>query len=565
MNENVENVKIKVLDHSTKVKNGVMRVGFAAIAIMVEIAWLVAVFVLLTEYYLLVSAGTKVFAVILVLALYSTNKNSAIKFTWIMLILLSPIFGIVLYLLVGLSGTTKRMKNRFYVTHKELLPEISPFDTRSVLPDQEIFAAPVPRNEIYGSVNSVDEISASVDPYIELAHKDKALFNISRYITRQSNYPLYRVDELEFYPDSLKALQALKEGLKTAEHFIFMEYHAIDNKVHWNEIQDILAEKAAQGVEVRVIYDDMGSFGFINTDFVHTLASLGIKCWVFNPMIPFINMFLNNRDHRKITVIDGKIAFSGGYNLVDYYFDTTKKYGHWKDSGIRLTGEAVNSMTYTFLEMWNSIRKNDKKDKDVRKYFVPYDNKAGEGSRADRGYIQPYADSPLFSEPLAENVYISIIDQAKDYIYLSTPYLIITDEMKRALTMAAKRGVDVRIVTPGIPDKKLVYRVTRSYYGALVKSGVRIFEYTPGFYHGKQCVSDDKTGVCGTINFDYRSLYHHFENACILYECPVVMEIKKDFEDTFTECREVTLEQIRKRSVVMRLVDNVLRLFAPMM
>ena len=535
-------VKTKVLDHSTTVKNGVLRVGFGTIAIVVEIAWLVAVFLGLNQYYFWVEAATKAFSIVLVLALYSMNKNAAIKLTWILLILISPIFGIVLYLLVGLSGTTKRMKQRFARTKEELLPDLLNYNT--------LFKE-----------SSMDEIQGD-SPYDELRFQDKRLSNISRYIFSQSDFPIYRAKDLKYYPTSSEALQALKEDLKRAEKFIFMEYHAIDNKSQWSEIQDILAQKAKAGVEVRVVYDDMGSFGFINTDFVQRLAYLGIQCYVFNPMIPFINMFLNNRDHRKITVIDGKVAFSGGYNLVDYYFTNTRKYGEWKDSGIRFTGEAVNSMTYIFLEMWNSIRRNQNRDESVHQYFihhpeVPWDK--------GTGYIQPYDDSPLSPEPLAENVYLSIIEQAEDYIYITTPYLIITEEMNRTLSRAAKRGIDVRIITPGKPDKKAVYRVTRSYYANLVKNGVRIYEYTPGFCHAKQWVSDDKIGVCGTINLDYRSLYHHFENACVIYECDAVLDIKRDFEKDFKLCNEITEEYAQERSVVMRILDMILRLFAPLL
>jgi cardiolipin synthase len=278
---------------------------------------------------------------------------------------------------------------------------------------------------------------------------------------------------------------------------------------------------------------------------------------VFNPIVPALNIFMNNRDHRKITVIDGEIGFTGGYNLADEYFNITHPYGHWKDSGIKLTGDAVNSLTCMFLEMWNVI---DNTDKDYGSYLPKYDFKA-----SDKGYVAPYADCPLDGEAVGENVYMNIVKNAKRYVYFTTPYLIITDEMQRELSQAAKRGVDVRIITPGIPDKKLVYQVTRSYYAGLVKNGVRIYEYTPGFIHAKQCICDDEVATVGTINLDFRSLYFHFENGTYLYKCSAIGDIKKDFDDTFPICTEVTDKYKNGRSAVLRIWQCILRLFAPLL
>ena len=335
-----------------------------------------------------------------------------------------------------------------------------------------------------------------------------------------------------------------------------MDYHAIEDAYAWGRIEKVLTERAKNGVEVRVFYDDMGSIGFVNKSFIEKLRALGIRCRVFNPFAPAVNMFLNNRDHRKITVIDGKVGFTGGYNLADEYFGYTHPYGEWKDTGIKVEGEAVASMTVSFLEMWNSAKeKHHDTDEQSREYLKSEKVKA-------EGFVQPYADIPIDGENVGENVYISMINKAEKYCWFITPYLIITDEMKHALCLAAKRGVDVRIITPGIPDKKIVYSVTRSFYSELVPSGVRIFEWTPGFSHAKMCVVDDEMATCGTINLDYRSLYHHFENGCFMAEDQAVLDIRNDLIRTMNESREVTEEYMDRSKRVKRLGQLIMRLFA---
>jgi len=289
---------------------------------------------------------------------------------------------------------------------------------------------------------------------------------------------------------------------------------------------------------------------------VKKMERIGIHCRVFNPFMPGLNVFLNNRDHRKITVIDGKVAFTGGYNLANEYFNYTNPYGQWKDTGIRLEGDAVQSLTATFLEMWNAA--NDRNNnEDFSKYFIRSEYKA-----AQNGFVQPYADSPMDDEQVGEEVYISMVNKAEKYCWFITPYLIITDEMTHALCLAAKRGIDVRIITPGIPDKKMIYSVTRSFYHGLVKNGVRIYEWTPGFCHAKMSVADDCMATCGTINLDYRSLYHHFENGCFMADSPAVLSIRNDLEKTMKECREVTEQYRTGRSAYLRLGQLFMRLFA---
>ena len=391
-----------------------------------------------------------------------------------------------------------------------------------------------------------------------LREKDVSVANQMNYISQYAKFPVYQNTDIEFFKDASDGFEEQLRELKMAEKFIFMEYHAIEDAISFGRMKQILAEKAKQGVDVRVLYDDVGSIGFIDSKFVKRMEALGIKCRVFNPLIPVVNIFMNNRDHRKITVIDGKVGFTGGYNLADKYFNLEHPYGHWKDTGVKLTGEAVRSLTFMFLEMWNAMSNKPLEDTSVFFPDITYDAK-------ENCYIQPYADSPLDNELVGENVYMNVVKMAKDYVYFTTPYLIISDELERELTMAVKRGVDVRIITPGIPDKKAVFEVTRSNYEDLVKAGVRIYEYTPGFIHAKECICDDELAVTGTINLDYRSLYLHFENGVLLYNCQAVKYMRKDFEETIKVSKEVTEVYKKKHPLNIRIKRGLLRVFAPLL
>ena len=505
-----------------KTENGTKRLIFTAVSILLEIVFLLFLFTKVSEYATIIDWATRIVAIFLVLGLYSMDKTSSMKMPWIILMLAFPILGVSLYLLVGLNGSTKKMRARYEEIDKKLLPYLP--DNRQIL---------------------------------EWMKKESPQAGaIASYLTNYSCYPVYQNTDVTYYDEAIKGLDAQLEDLSKAEKFIFMEYHAIEDEEAWQRIQTVLEDRVKAGVEVRIFYDDMGSIWFVNMDFATKLKSLGIKCRVFNPILPGLNMFLNNRDHRKITVIDGKVAYTGGYNLANEYFNITHPYGIWKDTGIRMEGDAVKSMTVAFLEMWNAAGNVKSKELVPEKYVIHYAYKAQQ-----RGYVQPYADSPLDGEQVGEEVYISMANKAEKYCWFITPYLIITDEMTHALTLAAKRGVDVRIITPGIPDKKMVYSVTRSFYHNLVKHGVRIYEWTPGFCHAKMSVADDKMATCGTINLDYRSLYHHFENGCFLADCDAVLEIRDDLIRTMGESREVTEQYKEGRSAGLRLGQLILRLF----
>lgn len=505
------------------VKNSVGRLIFALLSILIQVGWIMLVFMKLNNYSTEISLLSSLLALIVVLNIYEKNVNSAFKMPWMIIILALPVFGLCLYFLFGRGGLTVRVRKCFSQIEEKI--------EESLMQDEKVMKC--------------------------MEEENFALANQSRYIWNCGKYPVYQNTDVEFYPEAIDALEAQKEELRKAEKFIFLEYHAIEDSMAFHGIKEILAQKVQEGVEVRMIYDDIGSIGFINKDFIGRMEKLGIQCRVFNPVVPFLNVFMNNRDHRKITVIDGKTGFTGGYNLAEEYFNFTHPYGYWKDTGIKITGDAVRSLSVMFLTMWNSIERTDA---DYENYLPEINYKAEEG-----GFLQPYADSPLDQEYLGENVYLNIIKNAKHELYFTTPYLVITDEMSRELGLAAKRGVDVRIITPGIPDKKIIYQVTRSYYAGLVKSGVRIYEFTPGFMHAKQCICDNETATVGTINMDFRSLYLHFENGVYLYGYKAVQAIKKDFEETFLLSEEVTEKYKDNKSNKFRGIHHILRLFSPLM
>ncbi len=328
----------------------------------------------------------------------------------------------------------------------------------------------------------------------------------------------------------------------------------------WDGIEQILRRKAAQGVDVRVIYDDFGCLFTLPFKYNEVLESKGIRCKVFNPFKPIWSAKMNNRDHRKILVIDGHTAFNGGINLADEYINAIVKHGHWKDTAVMLKGEAVWSFTMMFLTMWNYLDSSKPDD-----YTVYMPRKEEIEDYKGSGYVIPFTDSPLDDEPVGENVYLNIINDAKEYVYITTPYLIIDNEMSTSLILAAKSGIDVRIITPHIADKWFVHAVTRAHYKKLVKFGVKIYEYTPGFIHAKNFVSDDTVSVVGSINLDFRSLYLHFECATWMYKTDSVLKVKEDYLKTLEKCEEITYSDCRKVNIFVRIGRGLLRLFAPMM
>ncbi len=399
--------------------------------------------------------------------------------------------------------------------------------------------------------------------YEDIAKLDPYAARQVNYLTQAAGYPLYQHTASRYYSLGERLFSDLIRDLEKAEHYIFLEYFIVEEGLMWDTIRDILAEKARAGVDVRMIYDDIGCVLTLPTHYYRQMNALGIKCRAFNPFIPVLSARLNNRDHRKILVIDGQIAYTGGINLADEYINVYEKYGHWKDNGIRLEGDAVWSFTVMFLTFWDYLTDAAVGEQDYIP-FLPHVYHPDEF--ASDGYVLPYADSPLDTQSIAKNVYLQIINSATKYVYINTPYLVLDYELTTALCMAAQSGVDVRIAVPHIPDKWYVFAVTRANYPILLRHGVKIYEYTPGFLHAKSFVSDDTTAVVGSINLDYRSLYLHFECAVWLYQTSTIKDIKADFIHTLTCCQEITIDEYyRTVRWYKRLGYSVLKLFAPLM
>lgn len=459
-------------------------------------------------------------------ALYIVSKKDkgAYKTAWIFLILTFPLFGGLMYLLVHSQATTRWVAKEIRRSEEK--------------------AAPLYRLPGDGYAQA------------EAAIGDR--FPQVRYLQNYMDFPVYTHTATTYYSPGEEMFAALLPELEKAEHYIFLEFFIIHEGVMWNSILEILKRKAKQGVTVRLIYDDMGCFLLLPTDYPKQLEQMGISCVKFNPFRPFLSAIQNNRDHRKIISIDGKVAFTGGINLADEYINAIERFGHWKDSAIKVEGEAAWSFTLMFLQMWDACRRENE---DFSRYYPWQTNPC---PVIGDGFVQPYADTPMDTENVGEHVYLQILNQAKDYVYINTPYLIVDDSMVSALTLAAKRGVDVRIITPHKWDKWAIHMTTRSYYRELVKAGVKIYEYTNGFNHSKTFVSDDCTATVGTTNLDFRSLYLHFECGALLFNCKAVSQVKEDFLNTLTICQPITEEDCR-HNVFVRLFQDILRLFAPLM
>ncbi|MGM9588863.1 MAG: cardiolipin synthase [Faecousia sp.] len=466
----------------------------------------------------------RVISVMTVLHVVSMKDKGGYKTAWVVLILVFPLFGGLLYLMFNFQSSTRHFASAIKCSEEKAAP---------------LFALP----------------GDSYDAAREQMGKD---FAQVRYMQDYAGFPVYSDTRTKYFSPGEKMLEALLPELEKAEKYIFLEFFIIENGIMWGQIEDILKQKAAQGVKVRLIYDDLGCFLTLPMDFRKHLSSYGIESVVFNPFRPLLTVKQNNRDHRKIISIDGKVAFTGGINLADEYINAKVKHGHWKDSAVMVEGKAAWSFTLIFLQMWQTCTKTDE---DFSAYY-PW--KDSECTVASDGFVLPYADSPTDTENVGEHVYLQILNLAQDYVYINTPYLIVDDSMVSALTLAAKRGVDVRIITPHKWDKWLVHMTTRSYYRELTKAGVKIYEYTSGFNHSKTFVADNTIATVGTTNLDFRSLYLHFECGTWMYRSTAVMEVKEDFLNTLNVCQLVT-EKDCNPNIAVQLFQDILRLFAPLM
>lgn len=501
------------------------RVVSVSLGILLQLFFILSGVLWLREYTRWMRAFLTLASWVAVICIMSARTNPSYKIAWIVLILAFPVAGITIYLLLGGNKT-------------------SSYENRKM---QRINAA---------TVSYLPQDAAVLDALSTRG----AAHNHARYLLHTSHYPIYDDSAATYYPTGESAYAAMLEALETAEHYIFLEYFIIDHGVMWQSILDILRRKAAQGVDVRVLYDDFGCITRLPGSYCRQLRQMGIQAHVFAPYLPIISGRLNNRDHRKLMIIDGTVAFTGGVNLSDEYINVegSKNLNHWKDCGIRVSGGAAWSMTIMFLTMWDYVDRTDEELNAFRPLPAPAPAAAG-------GWIQPFCDSPLDDEDVGATAFQMLISSAREKLWIMTPYLILDDKMTTALCVAAKTGVDVRIITPGTPDKWYVHAVTRANYEVLTEAGVKIFEYRPGFIHSKVCLSDDRYAIVGTVNMDFRSLYLHFEDAVYLAECDAVTQVAADFTQTFPDCREITYARCRHVHLYQRLARMLLRVFSPLM
>lgn len=501
------------------------RVVLVSLSIFLQAAVLVVGIARFSQYARWFSVLMNVLAVITVIFIVSSRTDPSYKIAWIIPILTVPVFGISFYLLFGGNRLSRRLKRRMR------------------------------------TVEQIHRENLTQDPEVLLrlkALKPEAALQAS-YLAGTASCPIYEHTETKYYRCGEACFPDMLEALRTAEHYIFLEYFIIGKGKMWDLILDILRKKAEAGVDVRVIYDDFGCITTLPAGYYKKLEAIGIKACAFNPYIPIMSSRLNNRDHRKFLIADGKIGFTGGINLSDEYINEKRRYGYWKDAVVRLHGEAVWSMTVMFLSMWAQIRGWREQIPVMRPAALP------ELDPVPHGFVQPFADSPLDNEAVAETVFLNLITKARRSAYIMTPYLVLSDKLISVLSVAAKNGVDVRIITPGIPDKAYVFSVTRAHYEDLCRAGVRIFEYSPGFVHSKVFCVDGQYAMVGTVNFDFRSLYLHFEDGVLMYRADCVGAVEEDFLKTQEVCHEVTLAEARSVWFPIRLYRAFLRLFSPLM
>lgn len=456
---------------------------------------------------------------IIVIFVNNRNMDPAYKIGWITVVLGAPIIGVPMYILFG----DRRLSNRLYEGMVTAINKLK--DTLTEENEKELY------QELKG------------DPQA----------SIMRYVSAECGFPVYKDSDTKYYPSGEEWFPDYLDALRSAKHFIFIEMFIIDYGSVWTEVLDILKQKALEGVDVKLIYDDFGAVT-MHAMLFKELREVGIDAYAFNRLRPRLIIQMNNRDHRKITIIDNQTGFVGGVNLADEYVNRVKRFGYWRDSALRIQGPAVQALTAQFLGMYHYLSDTANQDS-YDQYMIP------SGKCEAEGYVQPFADTPTDEEFLSMSVHLNMINNARDYIYINTPYLILNDAVSRALKLAAGNGVDVRILTPHIPDKQIVFQCTQKNYYELLKAGVKIYEFTPGFNHSKAIVADDKYGLVGSINTDFRSYFLHFENGVLLYKTKTVIDIRRDFEKALLESHEVSLEEVENTNIFLKLFRAVMNTF----
>lgn len=496
---------------------------FVVLLLLLNICKMIIVHRWLNEYISSFSFITAVFTLFMVLYLFNCNMNATAKLTWMLIIALLPLPGAVFLCFTQsdiLHGAIKKRANKLIDSTKQAV--IQPEDV-------------------------IRQVKAD----------GSGVASLVQYLNKGGCFPLFNNTDTTYFPIGEKKFTAMLEELKKAEKFIFMEYFIIEEGYMWGSILEVLIEKAKAGIDVRVMYDGMCEVSLLPSNYARLLEKHGIKAKAFSPIMPVVSSHYNYRDHRKILVIDGKTAFNGGVNLSDEYINHIERFGHWKDTAVMVKGDAAKSFALLFLQMWNIDEKAPE--------FLTYLEDDGYCPEHPNGYVMPFGDSPLDEYRAGETVYMDILNRADRYVHIMTPYLILDEEMEAALKYAALRGVDVKLILPGIPDKKAVYALAKSHYLTLVNAGVKIYEYTPGFVHAKVFVSDDKKAVVGTINLDYRSFYHHFECGTFLYRTDCIADIERDFQNTLEKCRHVTPTSIRNEKKSYKLIGSLLKFIAPLL
>ena len=523
-------------------KRNVLQVIFSRtmlimVLIVMQFAYIIARMYALAEYIPILLGGEFLVVAIMMAIILNSRENPSVKLSWCFLVGVFPIFGSIVYFVVKYDFGYRLTQKR--IAHTET-------ESRKYLPTQD---------------RMLDE----------LKEQDIQTYHMAQYLRKTSGSLVSKNNQVKYFSVGEEMFEEMIKQLEAAKEYIFLEYFMIAHGNMWNTILKILVKKAKAGVDVRLLYDGSCAVYLLPYKYPKRIEKLGIKCRMFSPPIPFISTHYNNRDHRKIMVIDGCVAFTGGINLCDEYINVDSPFGHWKDVGLMVEGDAAYDFTVMFMQMWSATEArqiSDLKFPNMQKYLAKtsYDiEELGAYHAEDEGYVIPYADNPVDDENVGENVYIDILNQAKEYVYIMTPYLILDNEMLSAITFASKRGIDVRIILPHIPDKWYAFVLAQANYKELLKAGVKVYEYTPGFVHAKVFVSDNERAVVGSVNLDYRSLYWHYECSTYLYQGSVIHDVYKDFLDTQNKCEKVTTDTIKEISVFSKVVAFILKIVAPLL
>lgn len=521
----LKNKSAKILKKS---KNGIVRSVFSRFGLVVllfvlQIVLIFIGFAVFEENMPGVYAVVSAISVVMLMFLINSSMDPSAMITWILLIMAFPVFGGMLYAFVKSD-----------IGHRALRDRIEKINR-----------------------NTCDYINHHDGVLSEFRKENENAASLAGYIRSKGCHPIYRTDDVIYFSSGESKLESVLNELEKAEKYIFLEYFIIAEGVMWKKVLEILKRKAAVGLDVRIMYDGTCEFTTLPHSYPEQMKKFGIKCKPFAPITPFLSTHYNYRDHRKILVIDGKCAYTGGINFADEYINVKSKYGHWKDTAVMVKGEAAISFALMFLKMW-AINEKKENYEYVHKEQLSSDRDCG-------GYVVPYSDCPLDGDKVGERVYVDILNRASRYVHIMTPYLILDAVTENALKFAAERGVDVSIILPGVPDKKVPYAIAMTHYKPLLEAGVKIYEYTPGFVHAKVFVSDDNEAVVGTVNLDYRSLYHHFECGLYMYNTGCIADIEKDFENTRNSCVQVTLHTIKKAKISRKILGFLMKAIAPLL